>query len=106
MAGLVSLTIHDIAALQHEYCAAASTKGDGTMAMTKARFQPTLGIALEDARGIAQRVRFAIAQATERRKRYQRTLGELRALSDRELADIGIARVNINQIARDHALAG
>lgn len=34
---------------------------------------------------------------------YRQTLDELDALSDRELADLGISRLNITTIARDAA---
>ncbi len=34
-------------------------------------------------------------------KRYNRTVTELNALSNRELADLGIARTDIGRIARD-----
>jgi uncharacterized protein YjiS (DUF1127 family) len=32
---------------------------------------------------------------------YRRTLGELEALSERELADLGISRLSVRQIAYD-----
>ncbi len=38
-----------------------------------------------------------------RRKRYGDTMAELSALSDRGLADLGIARCDISRIAREHA---
>ena len=34
-------------------------------------------------------------------KRYSRTVSELTTLSNRELADLGIMRSDINRIARD-----
>lgn len=34
-------------------------------------------------------------------KRYSRTVSELQSLSNRELADLGIARIDINRIAKD-----
>jgi uncharacterized protein YjiS (DUF1127 family) len=34
-------------------------------------------------------------------KRYNRTVSELQSLSNRELADLGIARSDINRIAKD-----
>jgi uncharacterized protein YjiS (DUF1127 family) len=34
-------------------------------------------------------------------KRYNRTLSELRSLSNRELADVGINRADIKRVARD-----
>jgi uncharacterized protein YjiS (DUF1127 family) len=34
-------------------------------------------------------------------KRYNRTVTELSALSNRELADLGIARADISRIAKD-----
>ena len=36
-------------------------------------------------------------------KRYSRTVSELEALSNRELADLGIARANIVDVAREAA---
>jgi uncharacterized protein YjiS (DUF1127 family) len=36
-------------------------------------------------------------------KRYSRTLQELESLSNRELADLGIARVDIPRLAREAA---
>ena len=39
----------------------------------------------------------------ERRTVYEKTYAELSNLGDRELADIGIARGNIEQIALEHA---
>jgi uncharacterized protein YjiS (DUF1127 family) len=34
-------------------------------------------------------------------KRYSRTVSELQSLSNRELADLGIARGDITRVARD-----
>ena len=36
-------------------------------------------------------------------KRYNRTVSELQSLSNRELADLGIARTDIQRVARDAA---
>ncbi len=36
-------------------------------------------------------------------KRYSRTVTELQSLSNRELADLGIARTDIQRVARDAA---
>ncbi len=36
-------------------------------------------------------------------KRYSRTMQELESLSNRELADLGIARVDIPRLAREAA---
>ena len=36
-------------------------------------------------------------------KRYNRTVSELQALTNRELADLGIARADIGRIARQAA---
>lgn len=38
-------------------------------------------------------------------QRYSRTVSELEALSNRELADLGIARSDIGRIAREAARA-
>lgn len=50
------------------------------------------------ARTIAER-----RAARARFREYFRLYGELARLSDRDLADIGIARDEIDDIARDHA---
>ncbi|MCY4333088.1 MAG: DUF1127 domain-containing protein [Litoreibacter sp.] len=52
------------------------------------------------------RVRAVIAEFTERAARakvYRTTLGELKALSNRELADLGIHRSEIKRIAYEAA---
>lgn len=36
-------------------------------------------------------------------KRYNRTVSELNALSNRELSDLGIARADITRVAREAA---
>ena len=36
-------------------------------------------------------------------KRYNRTVSELRSLTNRELADLGIARADIHKLAREAA---
>ena len=36
-------------------------------------------------------------------KRYSRTVSELQSLTNRELADLGIARTDIQRVARDAA---
>jgi uncharacterized protein YjiS (DUF1127 family) len=36
-------------------------------------------------------------------KRYNRTVTELQSLTNRELADLGIARTDIQRVARDAA---
>jgi uncharacterized protein YjiS (DUF1127 family) len=41
--------------------------------------------------------------ALARRRLYARTLNELRQLTDRELADLGIARMSIVDVAREAA---
>jgi uncharacterized protein YjiS (DUF1127 family) len=41
----------------------------------------------------------------DERRRYRRTLAELSQLTDRELEDIGISRVDIGTIARECALS-
>lgn len=40
-----------------------------------------------------------IAAAYTRHKKYSATVSELRRLTDRELADLGIARADIHEIA-------
>jgi uncharacterized protein YjiS (DUF1127 family) len=44
-----------------------------------------------------------LGDALARRRVYRRTLEELRQLSDRELADLGISRMNIADVAREAA---
>lgn len=39
----------------------------------------------------------------ERRRVYARTVDELSALSDRDLADLGLSRSNISSVAREAA---
>ena len=45
----------------------------------------------------------SIKVALERRAVYARTVRELNSLSDRELADLGISRLSIPQVAREAA---
>ncbi len=45
----------------------------------------------------------SIKEANARRAVYNRTLGELRTMTDRDLADIGIGRVQIEDIAYEAA---
>lgn len=47
----------------------------------------------------------SVKEASARRAVYVKTLGELRSLSDRDLADLGIARVQIEDIALQAAYA-
>jgi uncharacterized protein YjiS (DUF1127 family) len=54
-----------------------------------------LGILL----GLVERVR----EARAKRRLYSQTASELSRLSDRDLDDLGIARLNIEDIAREHA---
>ena len=44
-----------------------------------------------------------LARWTRERSRYRRALNELRRLDDRDLEDIGIARVDFPELARRHA---
>ena len=51
-------------------------------------------------------VRSAISSLQEylaRRSEYNKTVSELQSLSNRELADLGIARASISSIAYEHA---
>lgn len=59
-----------------------------------------------DRRGLMDRVaaaRKAFALAREQRRAYTRTLAELRGLSERDLADLGISAAEIPFIARQAA---
>ncbi len=56
--------------------------------------------------GLAVRFNALVAAYKEhkaRRRVYQQTFGELARLSNRELADLGMARANIRSIAREAA---
>lgn len=44
-----------------------------------------------------------LGAALARRRLYSRTLAELRQLSDRELADLGISRLSLTEVAREAA---
>lgn len=57
-------------------------------------------------KGFADRLavlRDAVLTAIAQRRTYQRTVAELNALTDRELADLGISRISIPEIAREAA---
>jgi uncharacterized protein YjiS (DUF1127 family) len=45
----------------------------------------------------------AVLTAINQRRVYTRTVDELNSLSDRELADLGISRLSISDIAREAA---
>ena len=45
----------------------------------------------------------SVATAIRHRRLYNKTVAELNALSDRELADLGISRLGITEIAREAA---
>ena len=45
----------------------------------------------------------AVSQHAARQAAYRQTLNELRALTDRDLADLGIARADIRRIALEAA---
>jgi uncharacterized protein YjiS (DUF1127 family) len=56
--------------------------------------------------GLRQRFADFVQRTREARKAravYTRTIEELSALSDRDLADLGIARISIQDIAREAA---
>lgn len=57
-------------------------------------------------KGIADRVaalRDLVMAAIAQRRTYTQTVAELNALTDRELADLGISRISIPEIAREAA---
>ena len=57
-------------------------------------------------KGLADRLavlRDAVVTAIAQRRTYLRTVAELNALTDRELADLGISRFSIPEIAREAA---
>ncbi len=45
-----------------------------------------------------------VAEKWAQNKVYRETLNELRALSDRDLSDLGLSRANIRYVAREAAL--
>jgi uncharacterized protein YjiS (DUF1127 family) len=57
-----------------------------------------------DALGVRRALKY-LATWAEGRRAYRQTASELSALSDRELADIGIVRCDIPAVARDAAKA-
>jgi uncharacterized protein YjiS (DUF1127 family) len=57
-------------------------------------------------KGFADRlalVKDAVLSAINQRRVYARTVAELNALTDRELADLGMSRLGITDIAREAA---
>jgi uncharacterized protein YjiS (DUF1127 family) len=57
-------------------------------------------------KGFADRlvvVKDAVLTAINQRRVYTRTVAELNALTDRELADLGISRMRITEIAHEAA---
>jgi uncharacterized protein YjiS (DUF1127 family) len=57
-------------------------------------------------KGFADRIaiiRATVGTAIAQRRTYLRTVAELNSLSDRELADLGISRLGIAEIAREAA---
>lgn len=57
-------------------------------------------------KGFADRLvvlRDAVLMAIAQRRTYLRTVAELNALTDRELADLGISRLGITEIAHEAA---
>ena len=47
-------------------------------------------------------ITFEIARKIQQSNRYRNTVRELSALTDRDLADLGIARCDIENVARKH----
>jgi uncharacterized protein YjiS (DUF1127 family) len=67
------------------------------------------GSEAKNASNFAEQVRLlfsAFSNWRQKRKRYYNTVAELRALSDRDLADIGMVRRDIPAIARQSASRG
>lgn len=57
-------------------------------------------------KGFADRLAFVkdiVLTAINQRRVYVRTVAELNSLTDRELADLGISRLGITEIAREAA---
>ena len=46
-----------------------------------------------------------LRKTIRKRAAYQQTVRELKALDNRQLNDLGISRLDIQRIARDHARA-
>lgn len=57
-------------------------------------------------RGLVDRIvalKQTVVSSIRQRRVYERTVSELNALTDRELADLGICRLNISDLAREAA---
>ena len=48
-------------------------------------------------------ITFEIARKVQQNNRYRQTVRELHALTDRDLADLGISRGEIERIAHEHS---
>lgn len=55
-------------------------------------------------RSLLSTLRAALVERRTYAQAYRKTYRELAALSDRDLADIGISRVQIGDIATEHAM--
>lgn len=58
---------------------------------------------LAGSRPFFQQIRIRLAEAIARRRVYNQIVGELDGLSQRDLAEMGIARNQIHRIAKEHA---
>lgn len=76
------------------------------MPMLLSRTNITLATALDSICRQSSHVLAAAQAAGRRRARYAKTYSELARLSDRELNDLGFARANIRQIAKQELLTG
>lgn len=74
------------------------------MAITRSQFG--LDVLLEAVSSFFHHQRNRLADAMEKRRVYQQTYHELSSLSDRELADLGIARSSIRMLAQETVYGG
>ena len=63
----------------------------------------SVGIARKGLLHRAAAFKDALLTAVQQRRVFQRTVAELNALTDRELADLGISRLAIRDVARQAA---
>lgn len=71
--------------------------------MPTTRTRSGLDVVLDAGRTYFHRKRNQLDEALARRKVYYRTLNELSALTERDLADLGIPRSNIKRLALEAA---
>jgi uncharacterized protein YjiS (DUF1127 family) len=78
------------------------------MASYQAKAHPAHATYADGANGLQDRVRLLLAKVgtwLQARRSYHNSVAELSAMSDRDLADIGISRSDIQAVARQAARA-